>query len=111
MCGTAILKITQITNGKVYGTFSERISVDDGACIADFSNGVSINNDDTFIVTGEEDYRAYYEDESQRRRATSKIKFQLGIIDGRPIVKRIEWTGGIAGVDHEANDVYYKVLN
>ena len=76
--GTGDLEITKIADNKIYGTFIEHADASYCGCDIDFSNGVSINSDGTFVVQGEEYYRKW--DENNYKRAKYTIKFQLGKI-------------------------------
>ena len=108
--GTGDVEITKIANNKIYGTFIEHADASDWGCDIDFSNGVSINSDDTFVVQGEEYYRKW--DENNYKRAKYTIKFQLGTDDGRPTIEGIDVTGGLNdGSDWDwGMETYYKVL-
>lgn len=108
--GTGDVEITKIANNKIYGTFIEHADASDWGCDIDFSNGVSINGDDTFVVQGEEYYRKW--DENNYKRAKYTIKFQLGTDDGRPTIEGIDVTGGLNdGSDWDwGMETYYKVL-
>ena len=99
-----------VYNNKIYGTFIEHADASDWGCDIDFSNGVSINSDDTFVVQGEEYYRKW--DENNYKRAKYTIKFQLGTDDGRPTIEGIDVTGGLNdGSDWDwGMETYYKVL-
>ena len=108
--GTGDVEITKIANNEIYGTFIEHADASDWGCDIDFSNGVSINSDDTFVVQGEEYYRKW--DENNYKRAKYTIKFQLGTDDGRPTIEGIDVTGGLNdGSDWDwGMETYYKVL-
>ena len=108
--GTGDVEITKIANNKIYGTFIEHADASDWGCDIDFSNGVSINSDDTFVVQGEEYYRKW--DENNYKRAKYTIKFQLGTDDGRPTIEGIDVTGGLNdGSDWDwGMETYFKVL-
>lgn len=108
--GTGDVEITKIANNKIYGTFIEHADASDWGCDIDFSNGVSINSDGTFVVQGEEYYRKW--DENNYKRAKYTIKFQLGTDDGRPTIEGIDVTGGLNdGSDWDwGMETYYKVL-
>ena len=108
--GTGDVEITKIANNKIYGTFIEHADASDWGCDIDFSNGVSINSDDTFVVQGKEYYRKW--DEDNYKTAKYTIKFQLGTDDGRPTIEGIDVTGGLNdGSDWDwGMETYYKVL-
>lgn len=108
--GTGDVEITKIANNKIYGTFIEHADASDWGCDIDFSNGVSINSDGTFVVQGEEYYRKW--NENNYKRAKYTIKFQLGTDDGRPTIEGIDVTGGLNdGSDWDwGMETYYKVL-
>ncbi|MSS38683.1 hypothetical protein [Clostridium porci] len=110
--GTGVLEIIKIADNKIYGTFYEHSDVADSGCEIDFSSGVPIDGN-VFVVKGKDYYRKW--DEDYYTRADYSVKFQLDIIDGRPIIEGIEWIGGLDyfGTDtyNWGIDTYYKVLN
>lgn len=105
-----VVEIIKITNDKIYGTFYQHADGSDSGCKIDFSSGVAMDNS-TFIAKGEDYWRKW--DEDYYRTADYSIKFQLDMIDGRPIIRGLEGTGGLdpfgLGAWNWGVDTYYKV--
>lgn len=96
-----VFKITKISSGKIYGTFTAQADATDSGVNIDFSDGVSMENN-TFRIKGSEYYRPW--DKNDYIITDYYIDCQLDTLDGKPIIRAedndFSW----------ANDTYYKTL-